>query len=153
VNKTTRAVLAGVGTLALALAPLSMACARDHGREGHHGYRGHDLWVGAAIAGAVVGIVTLPFRIVSAAVDPDNYRARADYRVREDYYPPYQRDYAPAPRYYAPPRRDYGAPEAGYAPPESYYRSPQPDYAPAQSYYDEPRGYAPPRSGYYDYPR
>jgi hypothetical protein len=153
-NNASRAVLVGVGTLALAMAPLSVASARDHGFGGHHGDRGHGLWLGAALAGAVVGLVTLPLQIVSAVVDPVRQRERADYYgPRSEDYPQYARDYAPSRRYYREPRREYGPPDAGYAAPEAYYRPPNAYYAPRQSDYDDPRGYAPPRSRYYDYNR
>ena len=153
-NRLTRLAVAATGAVALAAAPFSAAMAHDHGRSGNDGgHHDHGLWLGGALVGAVVGLVTLPVQIVAAAAN-SLHEERAPppyYGPPQPYYPP--REYAPAPRYYAPPSGYYPPPPREYRQPDAYYAPPAANYAPPAGYYESPRGYAPPRPGYYDYPR
>jgi hypothetical protein len=130
-------MLSAVGAVALTIAPLTPAAAGPHwggGRGFHH------FGLGGAIAGAIVGVVTLPFAIAAAAASEQPQYA------------------APSPAYYPPPAPYYGGVSGYYAPayarPQGYYY-PRPGgyYAPPPPYYASPNPRAVPRPGYYPYRR
>jgi hypothetical protein len=130
-----KTVFAASAVAALALAPVTPAAAV-----------GFLPWiVGRHVAGAVLGLATLPFAVASAALAADQPAAP---------YPPTPDYGGPSPGYYAPPNY-YARPPVYYAAAPAYYAGRQTRYQPGVSYarplprfYEAPRGYYAPRSRY-----
>lgn len=122
--------LSGLSVLALAIAPLTPASA--DGRHGFRGRGGHEFGLVGALAGTVVGILTLPLAIAAAAAEPLQAQ---EWRDEPGSYPPQPGYYPPTP---------------GYGPPAGYYSAPRPNYyyAPYPRYRTEHPRYTR-RSGYY----
>ena len=143
-KRLTAFAVGSLGTVALAIAPLSPAAA-----EGPHGFRGHGVHhfgIAGALAGAIVGIVSLPLAIAAEAIQYDRPQDERGYAP--GYYPPPRAYYPPA---YRP------APAPYYGPPVVYYSPQYGAYAPSPGSVVRPRynarsGYQPvARPGYYHY--
>ena len=130
-----RFVCGSAATAVLACAPLVSAVAHGHGFGHEHGWG-----FGRGLVGAVVGLVTLPLVIASAAIEAS--LPEAPYPSDEP------RGYAPAPGYYPAPQTYYAPPGAYYPRAPVYYAAPRAYYAPQGGYYAPraryaPQGYAP----------
>ncbi len=130
--------LGAVSVVALAIAPVAPAAADHfHGGFHHFGLGG--------VAGAVVGLATLPLEIAAAALEPRGYGP--EYAEPQGYAPP-PAYYAPAPAYYPPPVYYGGAPRY-YGPGPGYYGRPGGHYAPRSGYNARYGREAAPRQGHY----
>ncbi len=98
--KLRNAVIAGVASLALGVAPVHSAFARWHGGPGPVFW---PLALGAAVVTGAAIVATAPFRALPAPV----------YAPPAAYYPPAPAYYPAPPAYYPPP--------GYYAPPPGYY--------------------------------